>query len=358
MTAPPQAEPPTVAGAIDVDAHVTPVSVADLEPHLDDYWREFIADSGLQLNGLPRAYPPGALTSGATELATGARVPGTVADLDARLISMTAPSSVVLTCVTPFESPRNPLYAAAIARATNEWLRTGWLDRDDRLRGSVSVSTAEPEAAVAEIDRVGGDSRFVQVLLPVRSETPYGHRRWLPVFEAAARNDLVVALHAWGPPGYAPTPTGYTGSYLEDYLANAQVAQLQLASLVTEGTFVRLPELKVVLLECGFSWLTPFLWRFDKDWKGLWRETPWVKERPSAYIRRHVRASTQPAHLPADPEDIRSLVASIGPEWLLYASDYPHDHGPGQRRLLAALDEAGRDAVLYGNAAVLYGSTS
>jgi predicted TIM-barrel fold metal-dependent hydrolase len=44
----------------------------------------------------------------------------------------------------------------------------------------------------------------------------------------------------------------------------------------------------------------------------------------------------------------------IGVESLLYASDHPHDHGTSGARLLDALDEPDRNAVLAGNAAELY----
>ena len=72
--------------------------------------------------------------------------------------------------------------------------------------------------------------------------------------------------------------------------------------------FERLPDLRVTLLECGFAWLPPLLWRFDKDWKGLWREVPWVKEPPSGYVRRHIRATTAPAHIPHHPEQLADLL--------------------------------------------------
>jgi uncharacterized protein len=39
----------------------------------------------------------------------------------------------------------------------------------------------------------------------------------------------------------------------------------------------------------------------------------------------------------------------------MYASDHPHRHGGGIEPLLEHLDEAGRAAVLGGNAARLYG---
>ena len=82
---------------------------------------------------------------------------------------------------------------------------------------------------------------------------------------------------------------------------------------------------------------------------------PWVKARPSEYVREHFRATTAPAQLPPDAEHARQLAEMIGArDMLLYASDHPHDHGDGGEQLLSALDEEGRAAVMHGNAARLY----
>jgi predicted TIM-barrel fold metal-dependent hydrolase len=194
------------------------------------------------------------------------------------------------------------------------------------------------------------------VLLPVRTDAPWGNKRHRPLLRAAAERGLVVGLHAWGRIGNAASSTGFTHSYLEDYLANGQVlAQAQLTSLVTEGVFAQLPELRVAVLECGFSWLPTLLWRFDKDWKGVWREVPWVAERPSEIVRRHVRLTTAPAHLPRDPEQVREALDLLDAgSMLMYASDHPHDHGDGADRLLAALTDDERPRVLAGNATDWY----
>ena len=119
---------------------------------------------------------------------------------------------------------------------------------------------------------------------------------------------MQVGLHAWGRAGKAATPSGFTTTYLEDYVGNQPIAQAQVLSFVSEGVFERFPELRVVVAECGFAWLPPLLWRFDKDWKGVWREVPWVKRRPSEYVREHFLFTTAPAHLPADPIALGQLL--------------------------------------------------
>jgi predicted TIM-barrel fold metal-dependent hydrolase len=335
-------------GAIDCDVHCAPASIDALVPYMDDYWRDYVENAAMYLSPtLTGTYPE----------AVSPAPPATVEALRAELLDPGGLRAAVLTCVSAFDTSRNPYYEAALCKAINEWLRAEWLERDERLRASMVVPTLDPDAAIAEIERVGADARFVAVLLPIRTDARWGTQRFHPLHEAIAGHDLVLALHAWGRIGTAPTASGSTHTYFEDYLANSQaIVQAQVMSLVAEGVFERVPSLRVALLECGFSWVPPMLWRFDKDWKAVWREVPWLKARPSEYVQRHFRATTAPAQLPADRGQAEQLALMLGAdEFLVYASDHPHRHGDGHLDvLLDVLGEGGRAAVMHGNAEALY----
>lgn len=334
------------AGAIDCDVHCAPSSYEDLFPYLSDYWRQYISEAGVRLTGVAHAYPPGAVPL----------PPSSYETLTERFLDSSQSEFVILNCLTGFENHRNPYFSAAVASALNDWMREEILARDQRLRASLVVSAISPEDAVAEIERVGKDPAFVQVLLPIRSDLPWGQKNNHAMFAAASERGLRIGLHAWGRAGKAATPSGFTTTYLEDYVGNQPIAQAQVLSLVSEGVFERFPELRVVMIECGFAWLAPLLWRFDKDWKGVWREVPWVKHRPSEYVREHFRFTTAPAHLPADPVAVDQLLEMMdGAGMLVYASDYPHEHGDGLPALLDRLSPDDRRAVLGGTAAELYG---
>jgi len=339
--------PPT-QGAIDADVHVAPADIAALAEHMDDYWRDYLVNAGMRLSPhLSGSYPQ-----------SGAAPPADGAALREQVLDPWGLSHAVLTCVTAFDASRNGYYEAALCSAINDWLRAEWLERDERLRAYLTIPTLDPDLAIQEVERVGGHDGFVGVLVPIRSETRWGNRRFHDLHQAIAAKGLVLALHAWGRAGSAATGSGFTHTYFEDYLGNSQiVAQAQLLSLVSEGVFERVPSLRVVLLESGFSWLPPLLWRFDKDWKAIWREVPWVKDKPSEYVRRHVRAATAPAQLPPDRTQAAQLAEMLGAsETLVFSSDFPHEHGEGNlEALLEVLDDAGREAVLRGNAAALYG---
>jgi uncharacterized protein len=333
-------------GAVDCDIHVAPRSFEPLLPHLSDYWRQYISESSVGISAMAHAYPR----------AAGDAAPDTYEELKARYLDVAEPRAAVINCVTHFETHRNPYFSAAIATAVNEWVREEFLARDDRLRASLAVSTIAPEDAIAEIQRVGEDPGFVQVLLPIRADVPWAHRTQQGIIAAAAERSLGIGLHAWGRPGKAPTPSGFASTWLEDYLGNQPIAQAQLIAFVTEGVFERFPDLQVLLMESGFAWLPTLLWRFDKDWKGVWREVPWVKEEPSKYVAAHFTFTTAPAHLPTDSESLDHLLEMLGgTSMLAYASDFPHEHGAGIEALLDKLDAEGSEALLRGTASKLFG---
>jgi predicted TIM-barrel fold metal-dependent hydrolase len=215
--------------------------------------------------------------------------------------------------------------ATMFARAVNDWITASWLDKDPALRASIVVPIHDPDAAIAEIERRAPDRRFVQVLFPAAAETPYGRKTYWPIYEVAVRHGLPIGIHAGSTYRHPVTAMGWPDHYVEDYIAQAEAFQAQLASLVSEGAFAKFPDLCIVLIESGVAWLPAFLWRFSKFWRGLRTEVPWVDRSPTELIRHHVRMTIQPLDAPDDPDVVRRVIDHIGSEEiLLFSSDYPH----------------------------------
>ena len=89
--------------------------------------------------------------------------------------------------------------------------------------------------------------------------------------------------------------------------------------------FNRYPDLKVVLLESGWTWLPAHLWRLTKYWHGLRMEIPWVDRSPAEIVRSNVRFSLQPTDAPPDAASLQRIVEHMqSDELLLFSTDYPH----------------------------------
>jgi predicted TIM-barrel fold metal-dependent hydrolase len=344
---------------IDCDIHNSVPSVEALFPYLSEHWREYIRTSAFK-GPVDTAYPLRAPTTVAPGITSpDGKPPGSSLELIQK--DVLDPWNVeigILNCAYAVDSLHNPDTAAAMASAVNDWLIAEWLDRDARLRAAVVVPTRVPEMAAREIDRAAEHPGFVQVLLPVRSEAPYGHRRYLHIFEAAARRDLVVSLQFGGSPGNPPTGSGWPSYYIEEYAGMAQIFQTQVLNLVVEGVFDRFPNLRIALIEGGWTWLPSLMWRIDKDWKGLRREVPWNTRVPSAYIRERIRLSLQPMDAPPDAAHLLQVIAQLGSdELLMFSTDYPHFHFPydePQQAIPSGLAEGVRRKILSENARAFY----
>jgi predicted TIM-barrel fold metal-dependent hydrolase len=62
-----------------------------------------------------------------------------------------------------------------------------------------------------------------------------GARAFWPIYEAAERHGLALAVYAGGSGGNPVTPVGAPSYYLEEYVGIANAFQGQLVSLVCEG---------------------------------------------------------------------------------------------------------------------------
>src|SRR5258705_6487586 len=168
------------------------------------------------------------------------------------------------------------------------------------------------DLAVEEIEGRAGDNRFVSVLVLAQGETLLGRRHYWPVWQAAEKHKLPVAIHAGSAYRNAPSSIGWPSYRYEYYLAEAQAFQAQILSLIYEGVFGKFPGLKVVLMESGVSWLPAFMWRANKTWRGVRVEVPWVEREPASIIRDHIRVTMQPFDGPPDAAGIADVIEQIG----------------------------------------------
>ena len=340
--------------AIDCDLHPGLPSMASLFPYMDQHWRTSLKERGVsQLESA--SWPPGApSTVRADWRGPKGEAPCTLATLQAQVLDRWGVGTGILNPLFPAQLPFSRDLSAAFARALNDWIRAEWLEGDKRLRASILLPNAIEES-VAEIERLAPDRRFVQAMTLCMGEIPLGRREWWPVYEALSRHDMPLAIHAGSNWRHPVTSVGWPSYYLEEYTANSMGFQASLASLITEGVFVKFPKLKVVLLESGVSWLPAFLWRLVKSWKGVRFEVPWLDRPPSEYVRDHVRLSIRPLDVPEEAATMARLMDHLGSdELLLWSSDWPHAHFEGDATVPQGLDPGLLKKIMVDNPRATY----
>jgi predicted TIM-barrel fold metal-dependent hydrolase len=311
-------------GAIDCDVHVAVPGMAALLPYMSQAWREMIVTRGT--DGLELAsYPAAAPIACRPDWLPANGKPGTdLALLRREILDGFSLRAAIVNCLHGGQAVHSEDLARALCQAVNDWLVAEWLDKDSRLRASIVVPAQNPDYAAAEIDRCARDLRFVQVQLLASNEIMLGRKYYWPIYETAAKHGLPVGIHGGSAYRHAPTSVGWPSHYAQDYVSHTMGLESALLSLMTEGVFNHVPELRIVLIESGVSWLPGFLWRAIKSWRGLRSETPWFTMSPADLVRRHVRLTVQPFDAPGAAE-VETILGHIDcDEMLLFSTDFPH----------------------------------
>jgi uncharacterized protein len=327
---------------IDCDVHHHRARDTDLLPYLPARWREFVTapgDGRLVRFGPPTmgVFPPDMNTKRLDAYPADGSPPGSSYELmRAQLLDPFEPEHALLTFGVGAEMAQpNADFAFALAQAMNDWSADRWLEGtgDDRLVGCVLVPTHVPERGAAEIRRMARNPKIAAALLPYGAlGQPFGHPAYWPLYEAAVECDLPIVFHAgsgevFGSHAFHQAGAWSHNSRSEFYSTIYQGQALHLTSMVVQGVFERYPGLRIILAEHGLSWLPWVVASMESHVAQMRRESPWVRRRPSEYLREHVFLTTQPCE--ATPEDSDAFVAHLSlvegiDDMLCFSSDYPH----------------------------------
>jgi predicted TIM-barrel fold metal-dependent hydrolase len=339
-----------------VDCDVHPALLpSDLLKRLSSRWRRHLEQFGRRTPIVTEFYPRASNGGFRLDSWPEGGFPGSDLDLvRTQLLDEFGVDYGILNSLHMLGTHEVPDLAAELARALNDWMWE-WLEAEPRLLGAIVLPYEYPELAVRELERCAADDRWAQVIFPDSAEEQLGSQKYWPIYEAAAAHGLPVAVHTGGTWGHVDT--GWPSYYLDEHVSLAMRMQAQLTSLVCEGAFSAVPDLKVVLTEAGVAWSVSLAWALDGAWELLRDDVAPLDRKPSELIRERVWFTTQPIEEPDDPQDfVRMLEQGELADRLLFATDYPHwDFDSPAQALPASVSKELRAKILAGNACALYG---
>jgi predicted TIM-barrel fold metal-dependent hydrolase len=258
----------------------------------------------------------------------------------------------------------NPDWAAALARAYNDWLHERFLKLDPRLKGMALLPLQDPSAAAEELRRSVTEKGMLGGLLPSRGLPKHlGAEEYWPVYAEAERLDCALAVH-----GGSHSGLGFDGFSVYPPiggLGHPFSLMIALSGLVFHGALDRFPRLRVGFLEGGAGWASFWMDRMDRssryhfviDPRGRY-QGPTPEKPPSSYLK----SGRLFIGCEGNEESLAYQVGRVGHQAFLFASDFPHEIGPEDCRREArdiaeskALSAEAKAAILQGKARRFYG---
>lgn len=246
--------------------------------------------------------------------------------------------------------------AVELMRARNDILVEKFL-ADSDLRGLAILAPQEPDKAAEEIDRIADEDGIVGLFVEtIGQHPPLGDPSYDIMYRAAEDNGLHIALHGGAATGFKydfPQQNQELSEFLEIHtLAHLWQQSLAFTSLLVQGVPEKFPDLNFSFLEAGIAWVPYMMWRLNKEFSFRRSEAPLLEKSPEEYVRDQFYFASQPLGEPNEPEHMRRMIDIVGPESVMFASDYPHwdfDH-PDElgQYLRSTFTEAEREQVLTG----------
>jgi predicted TIM-barrel fold metal-dependent hydrolase len=253
-----------------------------------------------------------------------------------------------------------PDFAAALARAYNDWLYEFCNADRTKMIGAGMISPFDVDAAIAEAERCVKELGFRAIFL--RANIVNGHNWHEPYYEPlwSALEDLDVALgfHESNTSAAAQCGENFGYDFMLRHTYSHPVEQmLALGSFCGGGILDHHPKLRIAFLEGNCGWLPFLLWRLDEHWElygDQW--APQLESPPSFYFKRQCYASVE-----CDEEPAKYTIDFVGNERLVFSTDFPHVDTKYpksvERFLELPFSAEDKRKILWDNCATYYGLT-
>ena len=251
-------------------------------------------------------------------------------DLDAQRLALMDESGIavqVLSVTTPALHNLEPAQSVELARQTNDLVAATVAQHPTRFQGFATLPTAAPAEVVPELERCVKQLGFKGAMLCGRTRTKnLDHPDFLPLFEKAAALGVPLFIHPQVPQQavrevlYAGFGEPVDAAFAAFGLGWHYEAGIQFVRLVLAGVFDKYPTLQIILGHWGEVVLF-YLERLNS----LGRVA--TLQRPIAdYFRQNLYVT--PSGMWSQTYLQRALDI-VGPERLLFSTDYPYQYKPG-----------------------------
>jgi predicted TIM-barrel fold metal-dependent hydrolase len=230
----------------------------------------------------------------------------------------------------------DPRATHVVIHALNQWMHEQWtFNYEDRIFATPVITLPIVERAIEELAWVVERGARIVLIRPAPVPGFEGTRSFAlpefdPFWEKVVEADIAVGMHASddGASKYLNVWEGRAnGEYLPFRTANAFEEVFRsyhrgimdaMQSAICHGLFERFPSLRVLPVENGSRWVGPLLDALGHTYE---RNPKLFAEDPVAVFKRNIWVH------PFHEDDPMDIVRLIGPDRVLFGSDYPHPEG-------------------------------
>jgi aminocarboxymuconate-semialdehyde decarboxylase len=221
-------------------------------------------------------------------------------------------------------SPEIGLEAAKLA---NDGIAQMVAKRPDRLRGMAHLPMQDPDAAIAELERVVKDHGFKAVEVGTSIE---GVELANPKFRKVLKTIEQLGCFVFAHPYQCLAQGGMSEYYLSNFVGFPLDTTLMVAHLMYSGALDELKTLKFLLAHGG-GYVPYQIGRFVHGFNVRPEPKMKTKTSPADLLRRFYFDT-----LTHDPQAARHLINIVGADRVVIGSDHPFDMGPPD--LMGAID--------------------
>jgi len=230
----------------------------------------------------------------------------------------------------------DPKATAVVVHALNEWMHEHWtFNFENRIFSTPVINLSILDEAIRELDYVVERGARAILIRPAPVPDYGGRRRSLalpefdPFWERVQESGVLVGMHSsddgsqryineWD--GLLSEFSAFSGKSMFSQLVDSEYRNIRdtVYSIIGHGLATRFPGLRFMPVENGSQWVPTAIKQFQK----LYDRSPrGFDEDPMVTFQRSIIIH------PFFEEDVLNIVGLVGPDNVVFGSDYPHPEG-------------------------------